>query len=221
MAGLSRRQSQALRYIVESVTTRGFPPTIQELCHALGCRSTNAVHQLVRALERKGYVRRGERGKARNLQLTEKALGGMTVHRAAHGRAIPWLRSGVVLDLQQLFRLPQGYLLVDPALFPEDELFAATASDDGLSAEGILSGDILLARRSSELEPGRRVVAWVDGILFARILQRLDSGWELRATVRQIRPIRFEPSEPGVAILGYIVGVLRRVGEAERGQPQG
>lgn len=213
--GLSRRQLQALRYIAESIAQQGFPPTVQELCRALGCRSPNAVYEILQALERKGYIRRVERGRARTLQLTERAFGSVGVqHRELSGRSVPLLRSGLVLDIAQLFRAPQGYVLLDPVMFPGEELFAVTVPDDVMYEEGMRADDIVIALRTEELRSGVLAVVWVDGMLFVRRLLQQGQVWELRAGGRYTPPIRFHPSEPEIAILGHVVGLLRRYNSA-------
>ncbi len=208
--GLTPRQLQVLRLIVESVVTKGFPPTIHEICQQLGCRSTNAVYEFLRALERKGYIRRLGRGRARSIQLTEKVSGGRMMHPLPQGRSIPLLPSGVVLEPLQLFRMPQAHIFIDPMLFPGEELFAVVVSEGGLREEGIWAGDIVIARRISEqLTPGQLVVAWVHGTLFVRYLYSHAHGWELRGRGRQPPPIRFDSSSD-VVVLGYVLGLLRR-----------
>lgn len=211
IGGLTRRQLQALHYIAESIARHGFPPTVHELCHALGCRSTNAVHQLLKALEQKGYIRRCGRGQARTLQLTEKALGGLGgPYQVAQGRSIPLLRSGIVLDPEQALRLPHGHLFVDPALFPEEELFALVVPDDGLSGIGISAGDIVLVHRSHALQVGQVAVVWINSAIVVRSLHQTVHGWELRAAARHFVPIRFQPPDPELKVLGYVVGLIRR-----------
>lgn len=56
----SPRQFAVLRFIAEHVTEHGYPPTLVEICDALGIvsRSTNAAAQHIDALVRKGLVKR-------------------------------------------------------------------------------------------------------------------------------------------------------------------
>lgn len=58
--GLTERQDEVLKFIRKSVTERGHPPTLREIGAHMGLRSTNAVNDLLRALERKGYLVREE-----------------------------------------------------------------------------------------------------------------------------------------------------------------
>src|SRR5688572_18811756 len=75
MVGLTQRQAQTLEYIRQSIEERGYPPTLREIGEYMGIRSTNGVNDHLRALERKGYLRR-EDMKSRALRLvneTERA----------------------------------------------------------------------------------------------------------------------------------------------------
>src|SRR5579863_289741 len=58
MQGLTQRQQMVLDYIRQSITERGYPPTLREIGARMGIRSTNGVNDHLRALERKGYLTR-------------------------------------------------------------------------------------------------------------------------------------------------------------------
>jgi len=68
MQKLTDRQRAVLDFISESISDRGFPPTLREIGNRLGIRSTNGVNDHLRALERKGYLTR-EDMKSRTLRL--------------------------------------------------------------------------------------------------------------------------------------------------------
>lgn len=63
------RQRQVLKEIREHQVRRGYPISIRELCDAMEMSSTNGIADHLRALERKGLVKR-EAYRARTLQLT-------------------------------------------------------------------------------------------------------------------------------------------------------
>jgi repressor LexA len=69
MVGLTQRQQMVLDYIRQSITERGYPPTLREIGARMGIRSTNGVNDHLRALERKGYLTR-EDMKSRALRPT-------------------------------------------------------------------------------------------------------------------------------------------------------
>ena len=70
MQGLTKRQEQTLDFIRRSIEERGYPPTLREIGEHMGIRSTNGVNDHLRALERKGYLRR-EDMKSRALKLVD------------------------------------------------------------------------------------------------------------------------------------------------------
>src|SRR5260221_4662933 len=69
MQGLTARQQMVLDFIRQSISDRGYPPTLREIGARMGIRSTNGVNDHLRALERKGYLTR-EDMKSRALRPT-------------------------------------------------------------------------------------------------------------------------------------------------------
>ena len=57
---LTERQEKILAFIKKSIQEQGYPPTIREIGEHFGIRSTNGVNDHLKALERKGYLLRGE-----------------------------------------------------------------------------------------------------------------------------------------------------------------
>ena len=55
---LTERQREILNFIGASITERGYPPTLREIGEHFGIRSTNGVNDHLKALEKKGHLRR-------------------------------------------------------------------------------------------------------------------------------------------------------------------
>jgi len=55
---LTARQRDVLAFIRTSIAERGYPPSIREIGDAVGLSSLNSAHYQLRALERKGVLRR-------------------------------------------------------------------------------------------------------------------------------------------------------------------
>src|SRR5258708_5477984 len=97
---LTDRQEKILDFIKKSIVDQGYPPTIREIGEHFGIRSTNGVNDHLKALERKGYLHRGEL-KSRALSVIEggksrlsrrelsSAGGGDTVEGAVVGKGAP------------------------------------------------------------------------------------------------------------------------------------
>ena len=57
---LTKRQQQILDFIAVSIDDLGYPPTLREIGEHFGIRSTNGVNDHLKALEKKGYLRRDD-----------------------------------------------------------------------------------------------------------------------------------------------------------------
>lgn len=71
---LNNTQIKILRAISESIDTRGFPPTLRELCEAAGVTSTSTIHHQLRSLEYKGYITR-DYDRARAISIVSEVQG--------------------------------------------------------------------------------------------------------------------------------------------------
>ncbi len=206
---LTKRQTQVLQLIRDSLRTRGFPPTVRELCQALGCRSPNAVHRLLRVLAQKGYLERSEQRRSRAFRLTVgQDLSAPSLSQASFV-SVPVLSNGFFSSPEELFERASAYITLDARLFPQRPLYAIAMPDEALSAEGILPGDLLLTVPNSELREGAVVGALLHGLLLVRRLRKRDSIWELVASSRSFPPIRFREGEPDVVIALHVVGLVR------------
>src|SRR5271170_4462369 len=168
MVGLTQRQQMVLDYIRQSITDRGYPPTLREIGARMGIRSTNGVNDHLRALERKGYLTR-EDMKSRALRPTNigaPALGGDAVSaepandvdlvevlilgRVAAG--LPLLAEEHVIDTVRVDRT---------LLRGGREVFGLKVHGDSMIEAGILSGDYIFVRKQLTASRGDIVVALI------------------------------------------------------------
>lgn len=214
MQGLTQRQQMVLDFIRQSITDRGYPPTLREIGARMGIRSTNGVNDHLRALERKGYLTR-EDMKSRALRPT--ALPGeiadvepanddhlveiQVVGRVAAG--LPLLADEHVIDTVRIDRgLVKG----------GREVFGLKVQGDSMIDAGILSGDYIFVRKQLTANRGDIVVALIGD----------------EATVKYYYPekdyVRFQPANKTMApilvrsvdfrptmLIGVVVGVFRRI----------
>jgi repressor LexA len=216
MQGLTKRQEQTLDFIRRSIEERGYPPTLREIGEYMGIRSTNGVNDHLRALERKGYLRR-EDMKSRALKLVEKF-----VEDAAPPAAK--VSDEDLVEVRVLGRVAAGLPLyaeenvvdtirVDRMLVRGGrDVFGLRVSGDSMIEAGILSGDYIFVKRQATAERGDIVVALIGD----------------EATVKYYFPerdyVRFQPANAQMApilvratdfkatmLLGKVVGVYRRL----------
>jgi repressor LexA len=214
MQGLTKRQEQTLDFIRSSIEDRGYPPTLREIGEHMGIRSTNGVNDHLRALERKGYLRR-EDMKSRALKLVEDAQ--PTPIRSAGS-------DDDVVEIQVVGRVAAGLPLlaeenvvdtvrVDRMLVRGGrEVFGLRVTGDSMIEAGIFAGDYIFVRKQSTADRGDVVVALIGD----------------EATVKHFYPerdyVRFQPANSKMApilvrasdfkstmLLGKVVGVYRRL----------
>ena len=53
-----QRQNDILAFMKKTIASKGYSPTVREICAALGIKSTSTVHSDIKALEDKGLVKK-------------------------------------------------------------------------------------------------------------------------------------------------------------------
>ena len=214
MQGLTKRQAQTLDFIRHSIEERGYPPTLREIGEHMGIRSTNGVNDHLRALERKGYLRR-EDMKSRALRLVHGPQPGAPGTSSAD--------DGNTLSIQVLGRVAAGIPLlaeenvietvkVDRSMVKSGrgDVFGLRVTGDSMIEAGILNGDTIFVRKTVTASRGDIVVALIGD----------------EATVKYYYPekdyVRFQPANSEMApilvratdfretmLLGIVVGLYR------------
>lgn len=215
MEELTERQREILAFIVKETESRGFPPTIREIGEHMDIRSTNGVNDHLKALERKGYLNRGEQ-QSRSLVPTKRArlLLGLGARRDSGMVDVPLLgkvAAGAPLLAQENV---EDSVRIDSFLLggAGREVFALRVKGQSMIEDGIHDGDYLFVRKAPSAQPGDIVVALIED----------------EATVKRYYPeadrIRFQPANAAMQpiyvskadfrstmILGLVVGVYRKL----------
>ena len=55
---LSSKQKEIMDFIKQCILSKGYPPSVREICDAVNLSSTSSVHSQLNTLEKKGYIRR-------------------------------------------------------------------------------------------------------------------------------------------------------------------
>ncbi|HQD52477.1 MAG TPA: MarR family transcriptional regulator, partial [Bacillota bacterium] len=58
MKPLTLQQQRVLDFICRQVAEQGYPPSVREICQALGFRSSSTAHHYLDKLEELGYIER-------------------------------------------------------------------------------------------------------------------------------------------------------------------
>jgi repressor LexA len=204
---LTARQREVLDFVRNFMTRVGYPPTVREIGSHFGF-VPRSVFDHLKALERKGYLRR-DPAKSRSLQLLDASLSPSA--RTSSYRELPIL--GRVAAGQPLLsdQNIEGTSVVPQDWVNDDEAFLLKVQGESMIGAHICPGDQALVRRQSTAENGDIVVALLnDEATIKRILFKPD-GILLQPENPTMPPIEVRKGEKSFQILGKVVGILRKL----------
>ncbi|MDL4775167.1 MULTISPECIES: transcriptional repressor LexA [Thermomonosporaceae] len=217
--GLTQRQRMVLEVIRDSVQRRGYPPSMREIGEAVGLTSTSSVSHQLRALQRKGFLRRDpNRPRAVEVRVpgatpvrTEPDSYEVANGQEASTRPAPAYvplvgriaAGGPILAeeaVEDVFTLPKQ-------LVGEGTHFLLKVSGDSMIEAAIADGDWVVVRQQPVAEQGDIVAAMIDGEATVKTFKRKDGHIWLMPQNSAYEPI------PGdeASVLGRVVAVLRKM----------
>ena len=208
---LTARQREILEFIRHFMTQAGYPPTVREIGAHFGF-VPRSVFDHLKALERKGYLRR-EASKSRSLQILDPAGAALPAPPRAPSmpfRELPILgrvAAGEPLLAEQNI---EGTFTISRDWVNGDEAFLLRVQGESMVGAHILPGDYALVRRQATAESGDIVVALVnDEATIKRVLFRKDVI-VLQPEHPTMPPIQVRRGEKNFQIIGKVIGILRR-----------
>ncbi|MEI8254059.1 MAG: transcriptional repressor LexA [Deltaproteobacteria bacterium] len=220
MAPLTERQDMILQFIRHSIRDRGYPPTLREIGSKMGIRSTNGVSDHLRALERKGYLRR-EDMKSRALRPVDDvgvrggSLASSHEEAIADTVTVPVLGRVAAGQMSSTSDRVDSTITIDRNLLhARGEVFALRVKGDSMIEAGIHEGDTLFVKRTPTAERGDIVVARLgDEATVKRYFPERDFI-RLQPENKHLSPIlvrKADAAASGFEILGTVVGLFRNV----------
>lgn len=218
MEPLKDRERKILTYMREEIKKKGYPPTVREMCTALGIKSTSTTHKDLENLELKGYIKK-DPAKPRALMIidpdTGKSEGDIEIAQQSNENT----ERTDVIDIPVIGRIAAGTpILADqniddtipvPARFlSKGNSFMLTVKGESMVEAGIFDGDYILVHQQNTANNGDIVVAMVDGF---------ESEATVKTFYKESGHIRLQPENQfmspiivsDVKILGLVKGVFR------------
>lgn len=217
MNGLTPRQRSVLEFLRRFIRDHGYPPTIREIRDAFGLRSNRGVVDHLKALERKGYIRRLPGGsRAIGIEHDSGEVGNPAGR--SHGtRAYP-VAGSIPAGRPEIPAGETGRTLVlDESLFGGRGDFILEVKGDSMTGDHIVSGDLIVVRKADRCESGSLVVALVDGEATVKRYVRSGSRVMLAPANPDYEAIVLgEGDSRDCAILGTVVGVIRAIAPGKK-----
>ena len=208
LPNLTRRQQEIYDYLRDHLNEFPHPPTLDELCQALGLSSRGSLHKQVQALIAAGLVepmnnlRRGIRlvtDESDELAAPVPAATDNSLPlygKIAAGRPIEAIANPETIDI------PANLRTTKPC-------YVLQVSGDSMIEDGILDGDLVVVEQRDHARDGEIVVALVDGE--EATLKRLEQAPDrvtLHPANSSMQPLHYAPDQ--VQIQGVLVGQMRR-----------
>ncbi len=206
---LTARQEEILSLITDAISRSGLPPTRAEIATRLGFASANAAEEHLRALARKGYVELTP-GTSRGIKLPKQlnlpipALQQLTlplIGRVAAGSPI--------LAVEHI----QKQVPCDPSLFDKGADYLLKVRGMSMRDAGILDGDYLAVKKTSEVRNGEIVVARLDDEVTVKRWSQSKGPHgvkiELIAENPDFENIILDPRRDEITVEGLAVGLIR------------
>ncbi len=199
---LTAKQRLFLEYLIQRVSQTGVWPTYQELVEYFGFRSPNSVTQNLRALIKKGYLKRDALG----YRFTDDTL------LRPKEAGIPIRGIITAGALQEAVEAPLGTLSLE-TLFPElPRIFALRVEGNSMIEAGIHDGDYVLLVQE-ELRDGDIGAVCYRGETTLKRIYREGPRIRLEPANAAYEAILLEPGEAEeVRVLGKYVGHVNEQG---------
>lgn len=194
---LTKRQAAIYHFIRDKIVNRGYGPTVREIGENFGISSPNGVMCHLKALEKKGMIRRSP-NKSRAIELTREAV------REASGIPMAGVVSAGLTSLA--FELNERVDFGE--MFTREGLFALQVRGESMIEAQIADGDYVVVKKQKRANSGQMVVAQTD-----------DGEATLKYWFPERSRVRLQPANStmkpiyskNVSVLGVVVGVVRNV----------
>lgn len=194
---LTKRQASVYDFIRDKIVNRGYGPTVREIGERFDISSPNGVMCHLKALEKKGMIRRSP-NKSRAIELTREAV------REASG--IP-MAGSVAAGLTSL-AFEQNERVDFGDMFTRDGLFALKVHGESMIEAQIADGDYVVVKKQESAETGQMVVAQTeDGEATLKYWYPESDRIRLQPANSSMDPIYLDDA----SVIGVVVGVVRSV----------
>jgi repressor LexA len=198
MASYTVRQRDVLLFIKSMLEERGVAPTLEEIGESLGGITRVAVLDHLRALERKGAIKRRSR-EARAIEVLDRdyapVRGIPLAGTIAAGEPIMELEDREEVRLQELLGATEGSFLL-------------RVRGDSMIDDHICDGDLVLVESARSARDGETVVAVVDDDVTLKRLYRDKNRIRLQPANPRLKARTYPAAT--VKIRGVVRGVIRR-----------
>jgi repressor LexA len=212
---LSARAQLILDYLKKTISEKGYPPSIREICSAVGLKSTSSVHSYLEALESKGYIIKDSHS-SRSIKIVDD---GSSESKAATSDNIisDKFSSDSMVMVPVIGTVAAGtpilatehietYYPVPVDKLSNSQTFFLRVKGDSMVNVGIMDKDLVLVEQKNTADNGDIVVALIDDSATVKTFYREANHIRLQPENDSMEPIIVKDN---VVILGKVIGDMR------------
>jgi repressor LexA len=212
---VTEKQQQILDFVNKQVEEKGYPPSVREICSAVGFKSTSTVHGYLEKLKKNGLITK-DPAKPRALRV----IGGqrttptkdIDIQKDYYPRRemvdvpiVGKVTAGVpilaVENIEDTFPLPVDFV-------QNSTTFMLRVQGESMIEAGILDNDLVLIKQQPTAQNGEIVVALIGDEATVKTFYKEKDYVRLQPQNSYMDPIIVREN---LSILGKVIGVFRRL----------
>ena len=212
---ITEKQQQVLNFIEKQLSEKGYPPSVREICAAVGFKSTSSAHAYLAALESKGLLQK-DGSKTRALKVTSSSQSNSSSNNTnnilypefnkeiAYVPIIGQVTAGApilaVESVEDVFPLSVEFL-------GNSDVFILKVKGESMIEAGILDGDFVIISKQSTARNGEIVVALIEDEATVKTFYKENGYFRLQPENSSMEPIIVKEA----SILGKVIGLYRKI----------
>jgi len=201
---LTRKQQELFDFLLQNEDHFPHPPTLEELCAALGIKSRGSLHAHIKALIAAQLVEAPER-KQRGIRLTEVAKQMLSPNDDPSTLPfVGYIAAGRPIEAIENIT----YMTIPEQLKTEKPCYVLQVKGDSMIEQGIFDGDWVIIEQRSYARNGEIVVALVNkSEATLKFIEQYPHEILLIPANSNMTALRYKPDE--IEIQGVLVGQMR------------
>ena len=199
MSELKDKQLLIYEFLKDFTSQKGYPPTVREICKAVGLKSTSSVHGHLKQLEKEGLIKR-DPTKPRALEIVDSVIKKEMINVPIIGKVTAGLPILANENIEDSFPLPLDYVKHN------NDLFMLKVSGSSMIKAGILDGDLAIIEKTQTASNGDKIVALIKNEATLKTFYRENDHIRLQPENDYMLPIILKD----VTILGKAIGLYRK-----------
>lgn len=198
MSELKDKQLLIYEFLKDFTSQKGYPPTVREICKAVGLKSTSSVHGHLKQLEKEGLIKR-DPTKPRALEIVDSVIKKEMINVPIIGKVTAGLPILANENIEDSFPLPLDYVKHN------NDLFMLKVSGRSMIKAGILDGDLAIIEKTQTASNGDKIVALIENEATLKTFYRENDHIRLQPENDEMEPIIVD----NCSILGKLIGIYR------------